>query len=50
MKALRAAGVFPTSVSKYCLGVSLLYEDVKHNSFKPTLLLIKKLMKEAGNV
>ena len=50
MKTLRAAGVFPTSVSKYCLGVSLLYEYVKHNSFKPTLVLIKKLMREAGNV
>lgn len=50
MQAMRAARVLPTSFSKYCLGVSLVYEDVKHNSFKPKLLLIKKLMTEAGYV
>lgn len=50
MQALTAARVFPTRVSKYCLGVSLLCADVKHNSFKPQLLAIKKLMKEAGYV
>jgi hypothetical protein len=49
MQALRAARVFPTSVSKYCLGVSLLYQnDVKCNGFKPKLLLINRLMREAG--
>ncbi len=33
----------PTSFSKYCIGVSLLYEGVKANNFKENLLLINKL-------
>ena len=49
MVAMRAAGVPPRGISKYCLGVSLLYPEIKHNNFKPRLLLLEKLMKEAGN-
>jgi hypothetical protein len=50
MRAMRSAGVPPRGISKYCLGVSLLYEGVKHNNFKPKLLLLQKIMKEAGYV
>jgi hypothetical protein len=33
----------PASISKYCLGVSLLNEQSKFNNFKKTLLMINKL-------
>ena len=32
------------SLSKYCYGVINLYENIKHNSFKPNLILIKKTL------
>lgn len=33
----------PTSFSKYCIGVSLLYDDVKKNNFKEKLMLVNKM-------
>lgn len=50
MGQMRALHVRPTGVSKYCIGVSLLYPAVKHNRFKPNLQLINKLMKGTNNV
>jgi hypothetical protein len=47
---VRAARVQPVSVSKYCVGVSLLHGGVRHNAFKPTLRTLKKLMKEEARV
>jgi hypothetical protein len=47
---LRAARVPPVSVSKYCVGVSLLYGGVPHNAFKPTLRTLDHVMKEAARV
>lgn len=41
--ALRAAGLRSQSMSKYCLGVSLLRPDVPHNRFKPLLSSINRL-------
>jgi hypothetical protein len=35
-----------TSVSKYCLGVSYLYDSVINNNFKPALLQINKIQNE----
>jgi hypothetical protein len=32
-----------TSFSKYCMGVSLLYPEVKHNRFKATQRLVARL-------
>ena len=34
--------------SKYCVGVALLYEGVKHNNFKPTLLQLERTMRSAS--
>jgi hypothetical protein len=47
---MRAAHVPPVSVSKYCVGVSLLYSGVPHNAFKPTLRTLDHVMKEAARV
>lgn len=44
IKQLHAAAIQPTSFSKYCIGVSLLYPQVKHNRFKPKLRLVQKLI------
>jgi len=41
MKAMR---VRPLDFSKYCIGVSMLYRNIKHNSFKPTLRVVRNLM------
>ena len=49
MLAMRKMGVRPTGFSKYCVGVSLLYPEVKSNHFKPKLLLIERLLQGEGN-
>ena len=43
LSALHALGIRKRGFSKYCIGVSLLYDRVKHNRFKPNLLLLSKL-------
>jgi len=43
MQRLRALGVRPTGFSKYCIGVSLLRPDLRHNRFKPRLRTLKRL-------
>jgi hypothetical protein len=44
VREMRALGVRPTGFSKYCIGVSLLYPEVKHNRFKPQLRRIDQLL------
>jgi len=44
VQEMRALGVRPTSFSKYCIGVSMLYPEVKHNRFKPQLRQIDQLV------
>jgi hypothetical protein len=46
VRQMRALGARPTSFSKYCIGVSMLYPGVKHNRFKPQLRRIAKLLRE----
>lgn len=46
VQQMRALGVRPTGFSKYCIGVSVLYPEVKHNRFKPQLSQIDKLLHE----
>jgi hypothetical protein len=46
IRQMRALGVRPTSFSKYCIGVSMLHPEVKHNRFKPQLRQIDKLLGE----
>jgi len=43
IQLLRQNRVRPLGLSKYCLGVSLLYPAIKHNNFKPKLRLVQKL-------
>lgn len=44
VRQMRTAGIRPNGFSKYCIGVSMLYQDVKHNRFKPKLRMVGKLM------
>lgn len=41
---MHAHKIHPRGFSKYCMGVSLLYSEVKKNSMKPKLLFIEKLI------
>ncbi|MFA5594196.1 MAG: polyphosphate polymerase domain-containing protein [Trueperaceae bacterium] len=43
MQRLRTLGVRPSGFSKYCIGVSLLRPDLRHNRFKPRLRNLKRL-------
>jgi hypothetical protein len=45
MQQMRTLGVRPTSFSKYCLGVSYLCPQLKHNNFKTTQLMLQKVMR-----
>ncbi|MFA7562434.1 MAG: polyphosphate polymerase domain-containing protein [Methanoculleus sp.] len=42
-RALRSMGIQERSFSKYCVGVSLLHGQLKHNRFKPNLRFIARL-------
>jgi hypothetical protein len=44
VQQMRALGVRATGFSKYCIGVSMLYPEVKHNRFKPQLGRIDQLL------
>ena len=49
IRHMRAAGVREMSFSKYCIGVSMMYANVKHNRFKRYLHRVDSLMRaEAG--
>jgi hypothetical protein len=43
---MRALGVRPISFSKYCAGVILLYEGVKHNRFKAKMRVVERIIRE----
>lgn len=40
---MRTQRIYPQGFSKYCIGVSLLYTQVKKNSMKPKLLWLEKI-------
>ena len=40
---VRSEQVLPMRISKYCIGATLLYDDLKKNTFKPKLLMLKKI-------
>ena len=44
IQQMRAMKIQPMGFSKYCMGISLLYPQVKHNNFKPKLRWLSKLM------
>jgi hypothetical protein len=43
VRQMRTLGVRATGFSKYCIGVSMLYPEVKHNRFGPQLCQIARL-------
>jgi hypothetical protein len=42
-KIMHKYHILDTSISKYCLGIISLNENIKHNNFKPKLLRLNKL-------
>ncbi|MFO7697888.1 MAG: hypothetical protein R6X16_12135 [Anaerolineae bacterium] len=48
VQQMRALGVRATGLSKYCIGVSMLYPEVKHNRFNPQLRQIARLLHKGG--
>lgn len=46
MAQMRTLGVRPISFSKYCAGVIMLYEGVKHNSFKAKMRVVERIIRE----
>ncbi|MCU0500944.1 MAG: polyphosphate polymerase domain-containing protein [Anaerolineae bacterium] len=48
-RLMRAYRVRATSFSKYCMGVSVLFPDVKHNKFKAKQRLVARLAQGADN-
>ena len=43
MQRMREAGQYPTSVSKYCVGVALLVQSVEHDAFEGSLRTFEQL-------
>jgi len=43
---LKNLGIHPVSFSKYCMGVALTEENVKHNRFKKKILALSKMNEE----
>lgn len=44
MKLMKKYHIREGAISKYCFGIINLYEKIKHNNFKPKLILIKKAL------
>src|SRR5699024_8243652 len=44
IREMRAARIRQTDFSKYCVGIAMLYDNVKRNKYKPTIRLLQKLM------
>jgi hypothetical protein len=47
---MRQMGIRKTGFSKYCVGVSLLYPEIKHNRFRAAHRLIARLSNGGFNV
>lgn len=47
---MRQLGLQPSSFSKYCAGIYLLYDDVKVNNFKAQMRLVEKLVQQEGAI
>ena len=41
---MRNMRIQPQGFSKYCMGISMLYDNVKKNAIKPKMLMIKKML------
>ncbi|MEO6166971.1 MAG: polyphosphate polymerase domain-containing protein [Chitinophagales bacterium] len=42
-KLMQSHRIFPTSISKYCLGTLLTHPGIKYNRFKPKLTILNKI-------
>jgi hypothetical protein len=49
-RQLRLHQVRSTGFSKYCVGISLMYPELKNNNFKPKLRLVEKLAQGQSHV
>jgi hypothetical protein len=49
-RLMRVHHVRETSFSKYCMGVTLLYPDVKHNRFKAKQRLVARLTENSNSI
>ncbi len=47
VRLMRARGIRPAGMSKYCIGMLLLQRPVKHNAFKEVLLHLQRLRQAA---
>ncbi len=47
MRAMRSLGIRPTGFSKYCVGVTLVYPQVKTNHFRAKVLLMERLLQDS---
>lgn len=50
IQVLKSLGIRPSGFSKYAIGVSLLYPEIKHNNFNPILRSINKLESHYANI
>jgi hypothetical protein len=50
IQVLKSLGIRPSGFSKYAIGVSLLYPEIKHNNFNPILRSINKLDNHYANI
>ncbi len=50
VQLMRRHHVRETAFSKYCIGISFLYADVKHNRFKPKQRLLARLAHENSQI
>ncbi len=46
MQQMRAMNITPTRFSKYCLGITQFYPQLKQNRFKPLNLLVDRIMRQ----
>lgn len=44
IQQMRSMQIHQMNFSKYCIGVSLVYDTIKHNAFKPNLRLVHSIM------
>jgi hypothetical protein len=44
IKLMKKYHIRQGSISKYCYGVISLFGSIKHNNFKPNLILLKKIL------
>lgn len=48
VQQMRKRHIYPTRFSKYCFGVTMIYNSLKSNNFKPMQRFIKKTMAQGG--